>query len=181
MSVMQHLFSTLLSPNKQFLLSCHLPRSVFFPPGPFYLLPSPVICVPSASPLPLSPPSPASCPAPNYVRYAERRSLQVRPLPLNGHTWYFSPPLASVSFLLRGAQPLHWMRSCESLQALCGILNPEPRPKLLPRQNLFICDSPPSPVLLSSPRPSQPFHCVDNSCPTVAKWQLQRVIATRTT
>ncbi len=56
------------------------------------------------------------------------------------------PSLLSASFLLRGAQPLEWMCSCESERALSGILNPKGS---LPRQNLFISESPPSLVLLA--------------------------------
>lgn len=79
-------------------------------------------------------------------------------------------------FLLCGALPLRWMCNCESERALCWILNPQPRQSFFldriclsqSHHHLQCCRL----HLLTSPHPSQPFDCVDNSCLMMGEWQL---------
>ena len=175
MSVMTHLFSSPPSINKLFLASYHLSGlcSLFF--SRLYLLSfstaTPVI---SASLTPFSPSGPCILPRPHYVRY----SSQLAPPGLSSafELSYLLPfpRLPSASFC---AQPLRCKCNCESERKPCWILNPEPRQTFLPRQNLFISQSPPS---RSAAGCSCPPHLVPRSRLIVlttaawrgGKWQL---------
>lgn len=124
-------------------------RALFSPSGLSTFRPSPAISITFAT---LTLFSPLGQPRLHYVRYTKQPPplhLRVYRPPLNCHTCYFFVSPSLCLFLLRccGAQPFRWICNCESERALRWILNPKPRQTFLPWQNLFISESPPSPVL----------------------------------
>lgn len=122
------------------------------------------------------PSRPTSCPAPIMSVTPNNSPLQLYHLPLNCHTCYF--------FLL-SPLPLSAARCSASKMdmqlgvwagAVLNIKSESPdRRFFLDRiclsrshRHLRCCRL----HLLTSPRPSQPFDCVDNSCLTMGEWQL---------
>lgn len=116
-------------------------RALFFPLGLSTFCPSPIsvtsISLTPFSPLGLHPTPPPLCPLHQTTLLSRCIVCLWTVIPV---TFSISPLCLS---LLRDAQPLGWICNCESERALRWILNPKPR-QFLPRQNLFISESPPS-------------------------------------
>lgn len=150
------------------------PWALFLPPGLSIFSPVLLYICLIRFPNPLSPIGPTSGPAQIMSVTPNKAPLQVDHLPLNCRTCYF--------FLL---SPLSLSAAWCSASDGCAIVSESAVLNIKPRaqtdtssstESVYLgvtaISSAASPPSLTSPRPLQPFYCVNNSCLSTEKWQL---------